>query len=456
MSLVKTSSYPIPGLLRLRSLQPLSDREGACSLIYDLERAAVLEVPTELQLHIAPALETGDLDEDLVSWLISEDLLTSEGWDGWNADSAPYRRTVRAGRSELASLLRLEDEMHGFVDQTDETAATLGLDLIFKSGLGASRIKLHLDWGGTAPALSLVEWILIESCRRAALSGQEISYELALDAAEVTPALVHRLSGYPVHVRLRCSLDAAAAGKGTAAPPWRQAEEAVLLVLEVLADQVTVQCALAAPYRLADLWEWAKEIGVRHLDVLLEEPERDGRAILALRELRGDLLTVCQEMAAELSARRTPIDFEPLTRIVRRLIRHEAHGGILGLAGFDRTSSWLLDSVLDTGNNAFRMLSPAELEGEASGSTCQSCWARYACSHSKLVSSPIGVEDPREPSEERCSCWRAEVEAALHLFHGLAHVEPLAVLRLFDEPETATVAVDRSSWVAPIWSSKPS
>lgn len=464
MSLGKTSSYPIPGLLRLRALQPLADREGSCALVYDLERAAVLEVPEELQLHIAPALETGDLDEDLVSWLVGEDLLTSEGWEGWSADIAPYRRTPRNGRSELASLLRLEDERHGFIGQTDEPAVAAGLDLIFKSGFGASRIKLHLDWGGGVPAVSLVEWILIESCRRAALSGHEISYELALDTALVTPELMHHLAGYPVHVRLRCGLGTpGGAGESTGKPetaPWRQAQDAVLLALGALADQVTVQCVLAPPHRLADLWAWAQETGVRHLDVILgEEPACDGRGRTSpLRELRGDLLDLCQEMASELSAWRTPIDFEPLTRIVRRLIRHEASGGIVGLAGFDRTSPWLLGSnLLDAGSFTGRpMLSPTELEGETSGSPCPGCWARYACSHSTLVSSPIGVEDPREPGEERCSSWRAEVEAALDLYHRLAQVEPLAVLRLFNEPETAPATVDHGGWVAPVWTSKPS
>ena len=52
-------------------------------MIYDLERAAVLEVPEELQLHVALALETGDPDDDLLSWLVGEDLITAEGLAEW-------------------------------------------------------------------------------------------------------------------------------------------------------------------------------------------------------------------------------------------------------------------------------------------------------------------------------------------------------------------------------------
>jgi hypothetical protein len=79
---MNTATMPIPGALRVRTLHPLIDGDGSCSLIYDLERATVLDVPEELQFHIAPALETGDLDEDLLSWLVSEDLVTSVGGAG--------------------------------------------------------------------------------------------------------------------------------------------------------------------------------------------------------------------------------------------------------------------------------------------------------------------------------------------------------------------------------------
>jgi len=68
----------MPGALRLRSLCPLTEEDGSCPRVYDVERSAVLEVPEDLQLHIAQALETGDPDEDLLGWLMSEDLLTRE------------------------------------------------------------------------------------------------------------------------------------------------------------------------------------------------------------------------------------------------------------------------------------------------------------------------------------------------------------------------------------------
>ena len=40
-------TMPMPGALRLRALHPLIEGDGSCSLIYDLERAAVVEVPED-------------------------------------------------------------------------------------------------------------------------------------------------------------------------------------------------------------------------------------------------------------------------------------------------------------------------------------------------------------------------------------------------------------------------
>ena len=83
-----TPTIPMPGALRWREMYPLIDGDGSCSLIYDLERAAVLEVPEDLRFYVAPALETGDLDDGLLSWLVQEDLLTAENQAGWGGDAA--------------------------------------------------------------------------------------------------------------------------------------------------------------------------------------------------------------------------------------------------------------------------------------------------------------------------------------------------------------------------------
>src|SRR5829696_6594409 len=206
---MSTIGMPMPGALRWRALHPLIDGDGACSLIYDLERAAVLEVPEELQLHVATALETGDPDDALLSWMVGEDLITMDGWQDWLPDG---QRSAGAGAPEPWSLgmgmfFWLEGEAaHVGIAALTEESALGALDLGFRQAFGAPRVQVHLNWDGKLPETGLVERIVVEAGRIAAEAGQEVSFDLALDADQVTPAVALFLSSLPVHVRLRCGV----------------------------------------------------------------------------------------------------------------------------------------------------------------------------------------------------------------------------------------------------------
>jgi hypothetical protein len=202
---------------------------------------------------------------------------------------------------------------------------------------------------------------------------------------------------------------------------------------------------LDGPARLIELWRWAKAIGVRRLDAI--RLEEGGAARLAdcawpaarIREYRQDLYAIYEETCAELEAGGSPVEFQPLIRIVRRLRRREAAATIAGRGGelavrgdgrpFARVES--LDPRLLPEQLWMRLEGPAT--PDAPGSLCQSCWARQVCSHSAYVASALGKEDPRDPSRERCAVWSAEVEMAVRLCHRLAQVDAIQVMRFFGE-----------------------
>ena len=419
-------TMPMPGVLRLRALHPLVEGDGSCGLVYDLERAAVVEVPEDLQFHIAPALETGDLDEALLGWLVNEDLLTAEG--GAEAAEAAGPAEAAAWWS-LGAIYRVDDELHVRIDQVQEDAA---LDLIrFASaqGFGISRVKLHLNWDGYYPGNGLLERIVIEASRLAASQQQEIAFELTLDASEVTPARASFLAGSAFQVRLRCgSYPASPSPEDATVPAFWKAEPLVHLLLESLHGRLTVHCVLDRG-RLLDLWQWAKRMGIRHLDATILEDAAIGDGIPQpgrRLEYRIDLLAVGEEMADELAAQRMPIDYKPLSRIVDRLMRSERpdHAeGDRGFAGLVPVADSYPRSVLES-LYLHTLAADPELP-------CQGCWARHVCSHSTFVSSALEGEETREISEDSCSLWRVEVEAALRFYHRLAHTDPLQVRRFF-------------------------
>lgn len=414
---MNTASIPMPGALRWRVMHPLIDGDGSCTLIYDLERAAVLEVPQELQFHVAPALETGDLDDDLLSWLVKEDLLTDESWAGCAGE--PDGGDTR-GWWRLSSIHRFDDEVHARVGPADGEVSEI-LTSVFKQSVGVSRVQLLLDWDGAFPGAPLVERVMVEAERMAARAPQDVSFELALDARQVTRPVAAFLAAAPVQIRLRCGAFPARDASTAEQRAWEMGASSLFLLLD-LAERTAVQCVLGGDARLLDLWAWAKRNGVRHLDVWRGEaaaPEEapSGRQ----RDYRNDLLAVCDEMVADLGCRRIPIDFRPLTRMVRRLTgkepRTEPGWELDSFAGSD-PQAWTDDLVDDP--------------HDPDSSPCHACWARAVCNHSSLVAAPVGG-DLLEPSPERCPLWLAEAEAAVRLYHRLAQCDPLDVLRLLGD-----------------------
>lgn len=377
---------PMPGALRVRALHPLVDGDGSCSLIYDLERAAVFEVPEDLQFYVATALETGDLDEDLVGWMASEDLMTAEGWDGENLGAAePGFSTVSWWN--LGSAHRRDGELHAAIELDAGPGTAASMDFVFKQSFGFSRVVLQLGWAGSYPGAQRLADLFIEAEDRASAARQEVWYEIRLDAAEVSPERVASLAKLPFHVHLQCGSFPGADELETES--WQQVSRAVSLLRDALGDRLIVHCNLTGGARLLELWSWAKEMEVRHLDAAREEPAGEDRVshVSVLRDYRGDLRAVCEEIADDLEARRVPVEYQPLTRVVRAL-----------MSGNGRASE---EDGDDFG------LQSAEAGGEGA---CGSCWARYLCSH-------------RTPAEERCAVWRTEAEAALQLYHRLSQVE---------------------------------
>jgi len=446
------TAVPMPGVLRLRTLHPLIEGDGSCALLYDLERAAVVEVPEELQFHVAPALEMGDLDEALVGWLIHEDLLTGVGETGWGGTALAAGLPEAAGWWSPGALYWIDDELHARIDPAREASARELIAFALEQSTGHGRVRIHLSWGGSYPGNRRLEQIVIESCRLAGSSRPELSFELTLDAGEVTAEVADFLAGYPIQIRLLCgSYPAPRPGAYNGAGPgddWR-AGQSVRLLLDRLDDRLTVHCVLDRG-RLLDLWEWAKQIGIRHLDatvledsVVAEGWRNPGR----LRELRNDLMAVCEEMADALAAQHLPVDYEPLTRIVDRLMRSEpmsspygepGGSGLAALGALAAIADAYPRSLFDTVDLRLPELRDAErpaggAETGAPDFPCQGCWARHVCSHSAYVASVHDGDEPWELSEDRCSLWRTEVEVALRFYHRLAHTDPLQVRKFFDD-----------------------
>lgn len=426
----------MPGGLRLRSLHPLIDRDGACPLLYDVERSLLIEVPMEFQFHLAYALEKGDLDETLLGWLGSEDLLTYE----W---SPPVRETdpgSRPGLSELpferwdsqgfGCVYLLDDEVHCRIGMGSGERALETLQLLTRRTDGSARVTLHLESSDGSLDLPLLRRLVAEAERQMEVSATDLSYELVVEARAVDEACAHFLAEHGFRVRVRCDgppqlHENAPRREG----PWLytgQTQQGVRRLLDHLGASLTVHAVLESDARLAYVWDWARELGVARLHVTqtaLTDGDPAARET-QMREFRSDLAAIGDEMFYTLEAGQTPMFYEPMIRVVRRLAGHRRRPAAgSGAAYLGVVSHGEVYPFYRHGAAAPEPMTPDT--GEIiSSAPCGPCWARHLCGRGCFADPCLTPEERLGGVPSSCHLWRAEVAEGLRLFHRLSEADP--------------------------------
>src|SRR5262245_20091624 len=252
-----TAKMPMPGALRLRDVFALKTADCSCDLVYDIERGVVLEVPFELQAHVALALERTEPDDEVLSWLIREDLLTSEPFAAW----WPEEEDAGFGGGFMGSPLRGDRESILELDRPTEAEALEALDPLFRPGQ-ERRVRLHLYWPEEFPGVDALAAISAEASRRAAGNRQPVSFELTLALSAFDRRLFRFLARENLSVRVEAGpLPAGDAGAR------QDLVHALAPLARCLADRLTLRLQLGRGARLADAWALAEEASLLHQDV---------------------------------------------------------------------------------------------------------------------------------------------------------------------------------------------
>jgi uncharacterized protein len=453
--------------LRLRAVHPLLDEDGGCPLLYDLERTFIIEVPTALRPRLGAALQAMDLACDLGEWLESEDLLTADGLRSRAEGEAPRLPVVTdlsldlSGACNLGCVYCFENDIQSRNGAMSEETMAASLDFLFAKSGGSPRVVLHFGSGEPLLRFALLERVVAETERRAEAAGKTAGFELTTNATLATPRIAAFLRDHGFNVRVSCDGPAAVhdrfrpfhGGRSSYDPVKRGLE----LLLEHLGDRLTVNSVLSHPTRLSALWAWAKEMGFRRYHVIKVGAFADRDIDLhhaELREFREDLQAICDDLLADLEAERSPIDYQPVTKIVRRLMIPEpitrfcgvagsylgvaSNGEVypcfrhLGLEGYHLGS--VRAGVDDEKRRSFLAHEAADVDGRP---VCRDCWARYLCGGGCYADSTVYGPDRRQPQVQHCPFWRTEIELAIRFYDRLRTLDPVYCLRLFgdDPPE---------------------
>lgn len=456
---------------RLRTVHPVASDEGGCRLLYDLERTAVVTVPEAWRGGLPADLESRRFDPEVEAWLWREGLLTRDALEDSLPRPLPQPARVTDFSLDLAGSCNLgcgycfENDIRSRLGAMTRSTAAAALDFAFERAAGAARVTFHFGSGEPLLRFDLLREIVEEANRRGSESGQEVRYELTTNGTLVTREIADFLAGQPFEVQVSSDGPRRLHDENRPFHDGRSSYDEVMAGLEILCralpERLTLNTVLTTGTRLAEIWSWAKTLGVGQLNVI-KVGSYDSRELVrlgdgGLSEFRRDLETIAAELVATVTRNERPLIYTPLTRHVLRLMKGTPRTRYCGVAG-----SYL--GVASDGRvyPCFRHtgLEDCELGSVAGGldedrrsrfrsdlardvdhrPVCKDCWARYLCGGGCYADSTVYGSDPVAPQIQHCPYWRCEIEVALRLYHDLRESDPRLLLGLFGRDPAAVLA----------------
>jgi uncharacterized protein len=448
---------------RLRAMHGIVDGKGRCGLLYDLERTFVIEVPDALQGGVLAAIAADDLSAPLANWLDDNDLRTADAPPRWGQGARPPLPQLTdvsfdmSGACNMGCVYCFEDAIDSRIGPMSEDTAQAALDFVFEKTAAAQRIALHFGSGEPLMRFDLLRRIVAQANARTAALGKSIVYDLTTNATLVTEEIAAFLHDNPFQIRVSCDGPAQLHDKYRpmrgGRPSYPLVARGLGILTRHLADRLTVNSVICGGTRLRDVWAWAKAIGILHFHVIkvgTSEPRDLGLREQELRDFRADLEAICDDMLADLRRGRTPLDYQPITKVVRRLMIPEPITRFCGVAG-----SYLGVSANGQVYPCFRHLGLKEYQlgdvrsgidnakrqqylGQEAADVdnrpvCRECWARYLCGGGCYADSVVYGPDKRKPQEDHCPFWRTEIETAMVFYDRLRQEDPAYCFKLFGD-----------------------
>jgi uncharacterized protein len=427
------------------------------ALTYDVERTFVLDAPSGIA-PLGAAASSAELDD----WLRAEGVLT-------RAAPAPRVRGARvpsltdvsldiAGACNMACVYCFEAALGSRKGPMNR--ATRDAALAFAFAMAPGPLTLH--FGSGEPLLDAGAFCAtVEAAEaRAREAGKALRLELTTNGTCITPDLAEFLRAHDVVVRVSCDGPPAvhdafrplAGGR----PSYRDVERGLRLLLALFPERVVVNSVLSHPTRLVELWTWARSIGIHHLHVIKVGTRESAPAALRREDLavyRSDLARIAEDIFADVASGRAAIDFQPFTKVIRRLVLPEpalrfcgagatyvgvaSDGGVYPCIRHLGVETYAFGSVtvgIDDRARAAFLTGPAADVDVRDG--CRRCWARYLCGGGCYADSTIYRDGNTSPPLEYCGFWRAEIEEAIALYADLRRHDPAACLRVLGtEPD---------------------
>ncbi len=453
------------GSLRLRHAHAFVESDSRCAIVYDLERTFVIDVPLEFQSSVVSAISGDTYNPALGRWLEEEGLLTRESWRSLcdpKDVGLPLVTDVSldiSGSCNMSCVYCFEEAIHSRIGKMSDEMINNSLDFAFRQAEGSRHLALHFGSGEPLLRFEQLARLIEEANSRAQRQNIVVSYELTTNATLVTHEIAEFLAAHPINVRVSCdgpsALHDVFRPMSNGESSYDLVTKGLALLHEFLGERVTVNSVICGRTRLKDIWLWAKSTGIRHFHVIKVGANDSSNVNLQRFEqasFRDDLVAISDDILSDLEAGNKPIDFQPLTKVIRRLMIPQPITRFCGVAG-----TYLGVAANGEVYPCFRHLGLEEYKfGEVGGeiderkrveflkheaadvdnrAICENCWARYLCGGGCYADSVVYGPEKNRPQESHCTFWQVEIEAAVRLFVRLREADPRYCLKLFGADE---------------------
>ena len=278
---------------RLRETKVIAGHSGL--ILYDLERSYVLNPPPGLEQQLTAWPPTAAEGSELVAWLRQSDLLTVRPVPSKTEDpNAPPPQITDVsidlpGACNMGCTYCFEKPIFSRIGRMADATVEKTLDFAFKAAAGAPKVVFHFGSGEPVIEYRQLRALVASALDRAARSGQEVGFELTTNATLVTPEIARFFAEHPFNIRVSCDGPADIHDRfrpmANGRPSYRRVERGLKILLEALPDRLTVNSVFCSGTRLADLWAWAKGLGIRHYHAIKVGSEESDDATLQAEEL---------------------------------------------------------------------------------------------------------------------------------------------------------------------------
>lgn len=454
---------------RFRNVFPIQSNFSERTILYDLERTFVFDIPNDFQSEFATWPPFEDITPETRQWLIEKDLITNSDKPNWSHDTfrdVPEVTDISidlAGSCNMSCNYCFEDPINSRTGRMSDEVLLKTLDFAIDHSKDSRTLALHFGSGEPLLSFKKLRLLVEEARKRADLNSIDLSFELTTNATLVTSDIAKFLANNGFNVRV--SFDGPKQIHDRFRPmknghrSYERVARGLLHLLEEMPNRTTVNSVICSDTRLIDIWDWAKELGIKQLHTIKVGASSDDEKKLKNKELEHytqDLHTICREILSELEREHIPINFQPISKVIRRLMIPEPITRFCGVAGtylgVSSTGSvfpcfrhlgldeyhlgTVFGKINDDKRSEFRSKEAADVDNRP---ICKDCWARYICGGGCYADSTVYSKDKLSPISEHCPFWLAEIETGIDFYDFLRDLNPLYCLALFDRDTTRTL-----------------